>query len=317
MEKINTEELISSLFIIGFDKVDLILFTHTLAKLSLDNRKEKNFVFEDNAFSDIFNEYITYDNDTYQVRDDLDLNTLVMAGNKTIPLRKILHTNKKLIAYLSLLDFSEIILKKITILSDKNIKDLSNHFCDKEKEIISKIFGINAMYQNRAINQAIAYERIYDEEASELDKFDLDGSVLDKIIMRNEEIDKICTDFDYINWLKRFVKRHGDFCFDDWLNEREDLTDDDLVNVSKLGMLYDAIEEYAAEKRINAILNGDGNGYSYSIKINDYGFNIGFFAGQGTIFYCENTDDLDDAIDFEDIVKYNNKRKTKIKKKSI
>ena len=36
MEVINTETLVSSLFAVGFDKVDSILFTHTLGKLSID-----------------------------------------------------------------------------------------------------------------------------------------------------------------------------------------------------------------------------------------------------------------------------------------
>ena len=46
MEKINTESLISSLFILGFDQVDSVLFTYTLGKLSLDD-KEKQFYFEE------------------------------------------------------------------------------------------------------------------------------------------------------------------------------------------------------------------------------------------------------------------------------
>ncbi len=35
MEKINTEILVSSLFTIGFDKVDALLYTYTLGQLSL------------------------------------------------------------------------------------------------------------------------------------------------------------------------------------------------------------------------------------------------------------------------------------------
>ena len=38
MEKINTEILVSSLFSIGFDKVDVALFTYTLWQLSIDNK---------------------------------------------------------------------------------------------------------------------------------------------------------------------------------------------------------------------------------------------------------------------------------------
>ena len=37
MEKINSEILISTLFLIGFDRVDSLLFKYALGKLSIDN----------------------------------------------------------------------------------------------------------------------------------------------------------------------------------------------------------------------------------------------------------------------------------------
>ena len=61
MEKINTEILVSSLFIIGFDKVDGLLFTYTLGQLSIDNHKLQLFEFEDSCTSQKFNEYVNYD----------------------------------------------------------------------------------------------------------------------------------------------------------------------------------------------------------------------------------------------------------------
>ena len=41
MININSEMLVSSLFVLGFDSVDSMLFTYTLGKLSLDNQKLK------------------------------------------------------------------------------------------------------------------------------------------------------------------------------------------------------------------------------------------------------------------------------------
>ena len=41
MEKINSEILISTLFLIGFDRVDSLLFKYTLGKLSIDNIEKK------------------------------------------------------------------------------------------------------------------------------------------------------------------------------------------------------------------------------------------------------------------------------------
>lgn len=61
MEKLNTEILISSLLIIGFDKIDPALFTYTLGKISLDNRKPELFEFQDSETSETFNKYFDYD----------------------------------------------------------------------------------------------------------------------------------------------------------------------------------------------------------------------------------------------------------------
>ena len=55
MEKINTETLVSSLFVIGFDKVDALLYTYTLGQLSLDNQKLQLFKFEQLQISPIGN----------------------------------------------------------------------------------------------------------------------------------------------------------------------------------------------------------------------------------------------------------------------
>ena len=43
MININSEMLVSSLFVLGFDSIDGMLFTYTLGKLSLDNQKLKLF----------------------------------------------------------------------------------------------------------------------------------------------------------------------------------------------------------------------------------------------------------------------------------
>lgn len=42
MEKINSEILISTLFLIGFDRVDSLSFKYTLGKLSVDNIEKKS-----------------------------------------------------------------------------------------------------------------------------------------------------------------------------------------------------------------------------------------------------------------------------------
>ena len=69
MEKINTEILVSSLFTIGFDKVDPLLYTYTLGQLSIDNQKLQLFEFEDSETSQKFNDYVNYDGIIFKLKD--------------------------------------------------------------------------------------------------------------------------------------------------------------------------------------------------------------------------------------------------------
>ena len=235
MEKINTEILISSLLAVGFDKVDSFLFTYILSKLSIDNRTMQSFEFIDEEFSNTFKEYVSYDGNTYMIKDMYTIDTLIMTKNGNVPLRKLLHTNKKLITYLDLLDFREIIMKKISLLGAKQLDTIPNYFSNKEKEIMYKMFGIEAMHHEKAIERAIAYENIYEEEAHSMDTLDIDGFLKD-IIIRDEEVTKISSSEDYINWLKIFTKKYPGFCFDDWTHDRKELTDiwkDGGINESK------------------------------------------------------------------------------------
>ena len=54
MEKINSENIISALFLLGFDKVDVLLYMCVLAKLTLNNQIEEQFTLEDEDFSSLF-----------------------------------------------------------------------------------------------------------------------------------------------------------------------------------------------------------------------------------------------------------------------
>ena len=122
MEKINTEVLVSSLFNIGFDKVDNVLFTYTLGQLSIDNQQLQLFEFEDSETHQLFNKYVDYDGIVFKLKDEITLDTMVSYNNeKFYPLKKMLNTNKKLIEYLSQLDFSEIVLKKEKLYGIQNI----------------------------------------------------------------------------------------------------------------------------------------------------------------------------------------------------
>ena len=171
MEKINTEILVSSLFAIGFDKVDALLYTYTLGQLSIDNQKLQLFEFEDSKTYQLFNKYVDYDGIIFKLKEGLTLETNVSSvENHVWPLYKVLRTNKKLIEYLSELDFRKIIIKKIESLGVDRIDNFDLLFSNKEKEIMYKMFGIENMHRENAIRQSQIYTDLCNQESTDLDK---------------------------------------------------------------------------------------------------------------------------------------------------
>lgn len=137
MEKINMEMVISSLLIMGFDKVDSILAIFTVGQLSIDNHKTGLFSFENEEFSKTFDEYIECVNSVYSFKEGYNLDSNVSFDNdKYWPLKNRLHTNKKLLEYLSSLDFTSIIQRKIDFIGQDNVSKFNYLFSEKEKSIV-------------------------------------------------------------------------------------------------------------------------------------------------------------------------------------
>ena len=171
MEKINTEIFVSSLFAIGFDKVDALLYTYTLGQLSIDNQQLHLFEFENSETLQIFNKYVDYDGVTFKLKDGITIDTMASYNDeKYYPLRKMLNTNRRLIDYLSGLDFRKIILKKIESLGVDRLDSFDLLFSNKEKEIMYKMFGIENMHRENAIRQSEIYNQLYDQESRDIDR---------------------------------------------------------------------------------------------------------------------------------------------------
>lgn len=145
MEKINTEILVSSLLVSGFDVVDPLLFAFVLGQLTIDNRNMKLFEFEDQPTSQIFNNYIDDDGIVFSIKKGFNLETNVsLAENCICPLKKILHTNRILLEYLQQLDIEKIVLRKLCSMGgfESISKEKYNYlFSSKEKELIEKIYS--------------------------------------------------------------------------------------------------------------------------------------------------------------------------------
>jgi len=172
MEQINTEILVSSLIVAGFDKVDFLFYTYILGKISLDNQELNLFEFQDKEYSEIFKKYIDFDGTIFQLKNgySLDMNVFEIR-NENYPLKRFLNTNKKLIEYINNLDIKEIIFKKINDIGYQNIEQLNYLFSNKEKEIMYKMFGIEDMHIKMSRSQIEKY-RSFSEDDINLDSLD-------------------------------------------------------------------------------------------------------------------------------------------------
>lgn len=150
MEKITAESIISSLLLVGFDKIDIILYTCILEKLSRDNKEMKMFEFIEESSSDIFNDYINYDGVIFSLKDGITMETNIsITSNKFIHLKNLLYINKELIKYFEGLDYIDVVLRKKMIIDNTRLTNIDYLFSDKEKEIL---FGMENNNKKRILN---------------------------------------------------------------------------------------------------------------------------------------------------------------------
>ena len=143
MEKINTELLISSLFKLWFDKIDPILFTYTLGEITKDGA----FSFEEQDISKSFKKYVDFFDGFIRLKDGYYLDTNI-SPNDSIPITigQFLFGNKYIFDYLSTLDFTDIILKKVrdyTIGATGEVK--KDFFSTKEIDLLNRYRSENGI----------------------------------------------------------------------------------------------------------------------------------------------------------------------------
>lgn len=140
MEKISTEAIVSSLFVLGFDKVDSLLYTYLLGKLTIDNHRLSLFEFEEKPFSELFIKYVDYDNSVFKIKDGYTLDTNVSPiEDYNWTLRDLFSRNCELIEYLNNLDFSEIVAKKLESYNIARQDDIEQKFSTKEITLIEQL----------------------------------------------------------------------------------------------------------------------------------------------------------------------------------
>lgn len=138
MEKISTEILVSALFNLGFDIVDPVLFTYTLGKISIED-KQQQFSFVEETPSIGFNKYVDSSGIAFKIKDGYTLETDVSPINSgiRIPVKKTLFSSRKLLEFLTEINFNEIVLKKAAAYGVNSYGSINPElFSKKEIEIL-------------------------------------------------------------------------------------------------------------------------------------------------------------------------------------
>ena len=133
------------------------------------------------------------------------------------------------------------------------------------------------------------------------------NSLLERQIERNTAINDISTKSDYIEWLYNFTVKHNNFFDDEWEYSEVKLNDNDLENVYHLGYFFELLYNYARKHKIDS--TPEIFGECLFIKYKDVFFKVGYMSGQGTSFYCDRLDRIEekaDVINYMDIIKENN-----------
>ena len=167
---VDTESVLSSLFLLGYDKVDAAMFTQIMLQLKLHSyrksececylyNKKFNCYLEhklDDELSNSFLNITEYFNGGYKILDNLKMNSdvsdLVGLDNECLLVNYLGTNNNRLLAsYIdNKIDMVNVIMNKIY--SYKIINNYDNYpdlFCDKEKEILYKTFGIDKLHEKQ------------------------------------------------------------------------------------------------------------------------------------------------------------------------
>lgn len=186
---INTQNIISSLFLLGFDKLDPFIITATISNITINLRKNKEVqlktgeeysVYEikftsDDKISKSFEKIVDMDFIT-KLKDgftmDTDIAKIINLNNISMTVKQYLNTsnNRLLVQYIKEnIDLRKIILEKISAYQQTNPDYIKEAFSNKEKIMIMEIFGLNDIFrelhkQSNAVNQML-----YNQENNDID----------------------------------------------------------------------------------------------------------------------------------------------------
>ena len=125
-------------------------------------------------------------------------------------------------------------------------------------------------------------------------------------IKKRKDVNKIISNYDYINWVDSYMRDKTCVYDDDPIYNNESIAKKDFSNIYLISALFCAIEKYAKDNYIYPQETEFGFYYNINYLLN--GYKVGAMAGQGVTYYIKKCDDinLDSCLNFEDII--NNKR---------
>ena len=123
---------------------------------------------------------------------------------------------------------------------------------------------------------------------------------MQKILDSKERNDRIFKNYDYLNWLEKYMSDRLRAYDDDYIFE-ENSNEIDYNNILKFDNFFSEIEKYAQDNFI-PIETKQGKTY-YKIKYNNVAYNVGIIYTQGMAYYVDKVEnaDLDKYIDVQDI----------------
>ena len=129
--------------------------------MSHDERTAKLIEFEDEDTSEIFKKYIDFDGIVFKLKEGYTLDTdISLIEGRFWPFKRSLHRNKKLIEYLSNMDFSDIVLKKAKLYFVEDIDQIDkSKFSQKEIEMLQEL---NYGKSNNLIDENIIQDTLID-----------------------------------------------------------------------------------------------------------------------------------------------------------
>lgn len=135
---------------------------------------------------------------------------------------------------------------------------------------------------------------------------------METIKKREDIINEMVLDNNYINWLMNYTEGDTVFCINEVTLDDKYLLE---INANKLGFLYSIISEYADNNGIYP--RPCGYGIYYKIRIGNTGFDIGKTVVPSISYYCnrEQVTNKEDYIDYNDIYNYyKNKHNARVMK---